>query len=44
MTVLLGIWLSHDAGQYNDDGYKNELRAEVQELLIAKLLQHGGVR
>lgn len=33
LTVLLGIWLSHDAGSFNDEGYKNQIRGELQGLL-----------
>ena len=33
LTVMLGVWLSHDASHYNDERYKNEKRAEVQNLL-----------
>jgi hypothetical protein len=33
MTVLLGVWLEHDASKYADEGYKNRIRAEVRSLL-----------
>jgi hypothetical protein len=33
MTVTLGIWLSHDAGSYGDENYKNGMRSEVDNLL-----------
>jgi hypothetical protein len=33
MTVLLGIWLSHDAASFVDEGYKNQIRGELQGLL-----------
>jgi hypothetical protein len=33
MTVLLGVWLSHDAAFYEADSYKNEKREELRALL-----------
>lgn len=35
MTVLQGLWLTHDAGKYFDENYKNEKRRELQDLLDA---------
>jgi hypothetical protein len=33
LTVLQGIWLSHQPDDYFDDSYRNRLIAEVQDLL-----------
>lgn len=33
MTVLLGIWLSHDPSDYRDDAYKKRTVARVENLL-----------
>jgi beta-galactosidase/beta-glucuronidase len=33
MTVLLGIWLSHQASDYSNEAYKNSIRSELQQLL-----------
>jgi hypothetical protein len=35
MTVTVGFWLSHNAGDYTNDGYKNRIRDEVRRTVTA---------